>query len=61
MDSALHDVWVAASTSPFVPTIGKDSHFLVGFSLLLLGIALSGAFVISMSTLPDIDSANRGY
>ncbi|KAK0632170.1 repair protein Rad1/Rec1/Rad17-domain-containing protein [Immersiella caudata] len=54
MDSALHEVWVAASTSPFVPTIGKDSHFLVGFSLLLLGIALSGGFVItrSLASLP---------
>ena len=54
MDSALHEVWVAASTSPFVPTIGKDSHFLVGFSLLVLGLALSGGFVISMPALGSI-------
>ncbi|KAK0657605.1 hypothetical protein B0T16DRAFT_453045 [Cercophora newfieldiana] len=49
MDSALHEVWQAASGRPFVPTIGKDSHFLIGFSLLILGIGLSGAFVINRS------------
>jgi len=48
MDSALHEVWQAASGRPFVPTIGKDSHFLVGFSLLVLGLGLSGAFFLSM-------------
>jgi hypothetical protein len=47
MDSALHEVWQAASGRPFVPAIGKDSQFLVGFTLVVLGIGLTGAFVIS--------------
>jgi len=47
MDSSLHEVWQAASGSPFLPTIGKDSQFLVGFTLLSLGLGLSGAFALS--------------
>jgi hypothetical protein len=34
---SLHEVWQAASASPFAPVISKDNHFLVGFSLLLFG------------------------
>jgi len=49
MDSALHEVWQAASGRPFVPAIGKDSQFLVGFTLVVLGIGLTGAFVINRS------------
>jgi hypothetical protein len=49
MDSSLHEVWQAAAGSPFVPTIGKDSQFLVAFVLVVLGFGLGGAFALSMS------------
>jgi len=47
MDSSLLEVWQSASGSPFFPTIGKDSQFVVGFVLLLVGIALTGGFALS--------------
>ncbi|KAH6651155.1 hypothetical protein F5144DRAFT_558599 [Chaetomium tenue] len=49
MDSSLHEVWQAAAGSPFVPTVGKDNQFLVGFVLLLLGLGLGGAFTLNRS------------
>jgi hypothetical protein len=49
MDSSLHEVWQAAAGSPFVPTVGKGSQFLVAFVLLVLGFSLGGAFALSMS------------
>ncbi|AEO70018.1 uncharacterized protein THITE_2120840 [Thermothielavioides terrestris NRRL 8126] len=51
MDSSLHEVWQAAAGSPFVPTVGKGSQFLVAFVLLLIGFSLSGAFALSMPYL----------
>lgn len=47
MESSLHGVWESAVGNSFVPTIGKDSQFTVGFSLLVLGILLSGFFGLS--------------
>jgi len=47
MDSSLHEVWLAAKGSEFAPTIGKDSQFVIGFFLLLLGISITGAFALS--------------
>lgn len=52
MDSSLHEVWQAAAGSPFLPTIGKGSQFLIGFVLLLVGLTLTGGFALSMS-LPE--------
>ncbi|SPQ17813.1 9a23217e-a99a-4767-938b-e48351ef0f64 [Thermothielavioides terrestris] len=49
MDSSLHEVWQAAAGSPFVPTVGKGSQFLVAFVLLLIGFSLSGAFALNRS------------
>ncbi|KAL2174639.1 uncharacterized protein P884DRAFT_263231 [Thermothelomyces heterothallicus CBS 202.75] len=49
MDSSLHEVWQAAAGSPFVPTVGKDSQFIVAFVLLLTGLSLGGAFTLSMA------------
>ena len=49
MDSSLLEVWQSASGSPFLPTVGKGSQFLVGFTLLVIGIALSGAFALNRS------------
>ncbi|KAK0747955.1 DNA repair exonuclease-like protein [Apiosordaria backusii] len=56
MDSSLHEVWQAASGSPFVPTIGKENQFLVAFVLLVLGFGLSGAFALNRSlvSLPTL-------
>src|SRR4051794_15287962 len=46
MDSSLHEVWQAAAGSPFVPTVGKDSQFLIAFVLLVFGFFLGGAFTL---------------
>ena len=35
--SPLQDVWNAAAASPYEPTIGKNSQFALGFSLLSFG------------------------
>ncbi|KAG4422471.1 hypothetical protein DL98DRAFT_429301 [Cadophora sp. DSE1049] len=51
MESSLHQVWESAAGNPFVPTIGKDSQFLVGFTLLSLGLLLTGYFGLNRSVL----------
>lgn len=51
MDSSLHEVWTAAQGSPFVPAVGKDSQFFVGFGLLILGLFVAGVFTLSRSFL----------
>lgn len=48
MDSTLAQQWDAPG-SPFLPTVGKGTQFLVGFTLLFLGLALTGGFTLSMS------------
>lgn len=47
MDSSLHEVWQAASGSPFLPALGKDSQFSFAFLLLFLGVLISGVFALS--------------
>ncbi|KAL3425054.1 DNA repair protein [Phlyctema vagabunda] len=49
MESSLHQVWESAVGNPFTPTIGKDNQFFVGFSLLALGILLTGLFGLNRS------------
>ncbi|KAI1650050.1 hypothetical protein F4815DRAFT_441982 [Daldinia loculata] len=49
MDSSLHEIWQTAPGSPFLPTVGKGSQFLVGFVLLLFGLTLTGAFALNRS------------
>ncbi|KAI1091625.1 hypothetical protein F5B19DRAFT_255120 [Rostrohypoxylon terebratum] len=49
MDSSLHEIWQTAPGSPFLPTVGKGSQFLVAFILLLLGLSLTGAFALNRS------------
>ena len=56
MDSSLHEVWQAASGSPFLPTIGKHSQFLVGFFLLVVGLFLGGIFTLSKSIELNLQS-----
>jgi hypothetical protein len=46
--SPLHDVWDASASQAFQPTIGKDSQFTVGFTLLLAAFILSSLFGLSM-------------
>ncbi|KAK0745798.1 hypothetical protein B0T18DRAFT_324880 [Schizothecium vesticola] len=46
MDSSLHEVWQAASSQPFLPAVGKNSQFAVGFTLLVGGLLLSAIFAI---------------
>lgn len=49
MDSSLHEVWHAASGSPFLPAIGKHSQFLVAFVLVLIGVSLGAGFALNRS------------
>ncbi|KAG6169968.1 hypothetical protein E4U23_008044 [Claviceps purpurea] len=51
MDSSLHEVWRAAEGSPFLPAIGKNSQFLVAFSLVLLGVFITGVFALNRSLI----------
>jgi hypothetical protein len=51
MDSSLHEVWQGAAGTPFLPTIGKQSQFFVGFVLLVIGILLTGVFALSMNVI----------
>ncbi|KAF1353798.1 hypothetical protein BDV97DRAFT_347455 [Delphinella strobiligena] len=50
----LHDLWDAAAGQPYEPTIGKDTQFTVGFSLLFAALILSGYFSLnpSMKNVP---------
>ena len=40
----LHDLWEASASQPYEPTIGKNSQFTVGFTLLLIALALTALF-----------------
>lgn len=48
----LHDLWEAAVSQPFSPSIDKNAQFAVGFTLLLIALVLSGLFGLSTSTQP---------
>ncbi|KAI9835438.1 MAG: hypothetical protein M1819_002356 [Sarea resinae] len=47
--SSLNDVWEAAAGNPFQPAVSKDSQVLVGFSLLLTALLLTGLFGLNRS------------
>lgn len=49
MSNPLLDVWEAAASQPFHPTIGKDTQFTVGFALLAACMLRSGPFWCSHS------------
>ncbi|TVY80980.1 hypothetical protein LSUE1_G004436 [Lachnellula suecica] len=51
MESSLHQVWESAVGNPFVPTVGKGSQFLVGFSLLTIGLLLTGLFGLNRTVV----------
>ncbi|CAG8335660.1 unnamed protein product [Penicillium salamii] len=44
---SLNEVWEAASTTPFIPLVGKDAQFSVGFNLLLLALVTATLFGLS--------------
>ncbi|KAI4821478.1 hypothetical protein E4T45_10243, partial [Aureobasidium sp. EXF-8846] len=43
------DLWEAAAGQPYQPTIGKDSQFTVGITLLFTALILSGYFGLNLS------------
>ena len=59
MDSSLHEVWQGAAGTPFLPTIGKHSQFIVGFILLVIGILLTGVFALSMFNLDKAEHESK--
>lgn len=50
---SLYEVWEAAASSPFNPSLSKDNQLTVGFTLLLIGVIFTGLFGLSRS-LPSI-------
>lgn len=44
----LRDIWEASASQPFQPTVGKNSQFQIGFSLILFAFILTGLFGLSM-------------
>jgi len=48
----LRQLWDAAQSSPFSPTVGKDYQFTIAFALLLAAFVLSGVFALSKASLP---------
>jgi hypothetical protein len=49
MSSPLLDVWEAAASSPYNPTVGKGSQFIVGFLLLVTSLFLATVFGLNRS------------
>lgn len=48
---SLYEVWQAAASSPFQPTVGKDSQLTLGLLLLLIGVVLTGLFGLNRTPL----------
>lgn len=46
---SLNEVWEGAAGSPFYPLVPKERQFLVGFTLLLIAIVLTGLFGLNRS------------
>lgn len=53
MESPLTALWDSSVGNPFLPAVGKNSQFFVGFTLLSLGLLLTGFFGLSMLFLPS--------
>ncbi|KAF1971600.1 hypothetical protein BU23DRAFT_470338 [Bimuria novae-zelandiae CBS 107.79] len=51
MSTPLLDVWEAAASSPYHPSIAKDSQFTLGAFLLLIALLLAGVFSLNRSIL----------
>ncbi|KAJ5334196.1 hypothetical protein N7541_004026 [Penicillium brevicompactum] len=48
---SLNEVWEAAAKSPFIPLVGKDAQFSVGFNLLVLALVTATLFGLNRSLL----------
>ncbi|KAF2450526.1 hypothetical protein P171DRAFT_479612 [Karstenula rhodostoma CBS 690.94] len=48
MSTPLLDVWEAAASSPYQPSISKDSQLTVGAVLLLIALLLAGVFGLNL-------------
>ncbi|KAJ4358265.1 checkpoint clamp complex protein Rad1 [Didymosphaeria variabile] len=51
MSIPLLDVWEAAASSPYNPSISKDSQFIVGATLLLIALLLAGVFGLNLKAI----------
>ncbi|KAK3114367.1 hypothetical protein LTR53_007404 [Teratosphaeriaceae sp. CCFEE 6253] len=49
----LHDIWEASAGQPFQASIGKNAQFVVGGTLLLISLILSGLFGLN-NTLKNL-------
>ena len=49
----LKDIWDASVSQPFNPTVGKESQFNVGFTLLLFAVICTSLFGLSKSMNAD--------
>ena len=50
---SLYEVWEAAVSSPFTPSVSKDNQLTVGFTLLIIGVLFTGLFGLNRS-LPSV-------
>ncbi|KAJ5871503.1 uncharacterized protein N7529_003856 [Penicillium soppii] len=48
---SLNEVWEAASATPYIPLVGKDTQFAVGFNLLLVALVTATLFGLNRSLL----------
>ncbi|KAL1612804.1 checkpoint clamp complex protein Rad1 [Paraconiothyrium brasiliense] len=51
MSTPLLDVWEAAASSPYNPSISKDSQFTIGAFLLLIALLLVGVFSLNLKAI----------
>ncbi|KAL1890831.1 checkpoint clamp complex protein Rad1 [Ceratocystis pirilliformis] len=49
MNASVQALWTASHGNPFAPALDKDSHFTVGFSLVLAATLLAGVFTLKRS------------
>ena len=51
---SLHEVWKAAADKPFQPAVSKDNQLYLGFTLLVIGVVLTGFFGLNrtLASLP---------
>lgn len=52
MDSSLVQAWETAAGNPFLPTVGKQTQFLVASIFLILGFTIAGTFTLSKAIPP---------
>lgn len=50
---SLYEIWEAAASSPFNPSVSKDNQLNIGFILLIIGVLFTGLFGLNRS-LPSV-------